>query len=723
MLMIKEDSQRGPKIEGETLHRVQGFGSIKEGSPTARGWVLGLASVALLCKIVPMTDYVLQGTRLTLNVLPFTSVFLLLLLILAYNALIAVFKTPLGLTRQDLALIFCMTMVANHIPGHGFLSYLTAEIGGVHYYATPENHWGKWVTPFINPSLTPHDPLDPNSTDPRPIEWLWTGLPDGRSIPWGAWAGPYGLWSLMMLMLYGMMFAACALLRRQWADHEKLPFPLAQIPTEMLSGLEAQAGDRTSTGPASFMRDKLAWFGMGLVFLLHSWNAMSNFNGNWPSIELRNESFGYRYLTEAPLSYLNPVWIVIYPSIIGLTYLVSAEIGFSLWFFFVVLKLGVLFAVFKGAGASHNDFMYSSVGLNGIFINQGVGALFAMVLSGVWMARGPLKHSFLQAIGSEPTPENADDEGLGPRALWLLLIGCFAGSAAWLSWAGVGLVYALFAVFCVLVMVTGVARLVSEGGIFYTQVLTSPVELSILAAPPAVMGAQTLVPLSMWSRITVFDYYRLSPMVTLMTAIQAGSTSGLRRRPLAVGLVLAILLSMGLGFFTFFDTVYHAPGGANNAGWVLSAYPRGEFRQIAERTAATDYYLKKKAELEKDGKTMPESEVPTVARRDWTSISWLTVGMLVMFLFVFIRTRIFWWPHPIGYVVWAGPRAINLMWFSFLLGWLIKTAVVRFGGMRVYLSLRRFFLGMVIGEAVAALFWIALMWAMDKPGGYYMHFN
>ncbi|MBI3832168.1 MAG: hypothetical protein HY291_21785 [Planctomycetes bacterium] len=721
--MSDSPSGKQPRFDGETLARVQGLNSVREGAPTWRGWVLGFLSVAFLCKLIPVTDYVLQGTRLTLNVLPFTSVFLLFVLILFYNLMLSTLRGTLGLKRQDLVLIFCMTMVANHIPGHGFLSYLTAEISGVHYFATPENRWAEWLHPYVNPHLTPHDPADPNSHAARPIEWLFTGLPEGQSVPWAAWAVPYALWSAMMLMLYGMMLAVTLLLRRQWADHEKLPFPLAQIPAEMLSGLEAAPDEQTASGPASFMRDPRAWLGIGVVFLLHSWNAMSNFWPNWPAIELRNMGFGARYLTEAPLNHLNPVWIVIYPSIIGLTYFVSSEIGFSLWFFYLVLKLGVLLAVGMGLGSSGADFMFQSSGMNGIFINQGVGALLGMVLAGVWMARGPLAHSLKQALGLEKNPQEESDEGLSPRSLWSMLLVCFAGLVLWLAWAGVGLLYAVIAVFLALLMATGVARLVSEGGIFFIEIDSSPVDLTVLTAPPAAMGMSSFIPLSMWSRIAAFDGYRLAPTITLLTTVQAGAFSGLRRKPLVLGLVAATVLALILGFFGFFDTLYHAPGGANNAGWVLKAFPQGEFGQMADRSASVHYYEAKKDELAAAGKPMPESSVPAAAKRDWTSITWLSVGMLVLFAFVLLRSRIFWWPHPIGYVVWAGQWALSLMWFSFLLGWLIKMAIVKFGGLRVYQQWRRFFLGMVVGEALAAMFWIAVCWATNHPGGYFMHFN
>lgn len=134
--MIESSSGNQLRFEVEAPARMPGLNRIHEGTTTLCSWLLGLMSVAFLSKLIPVTDYLFQGTRLTLNVLPFTSVFLLYVLILFYNLMLGMLRETLGLTRQDLVSIICMTMVANHIPGHGLLPYLTAEISSLHYISS-----------------------------------------------------------------------------------------------------------------------------------------------------------------------------------------------------------------------------------------------------------------------------------------------------------------------------------------------------------------------------------------------------------------------------------------------------------------------------------------------------------------------------------------------------------------------------------------------------------
>lgn len=689
-------------------------------APTWRGWVVGLLSVAGLCKLVPVTDYVLQNTRLTLNILPFSSLFAVFALVAIYNLLLYLFRRPLGLTRQDIALVFAMTMIANHIPGHGFMGYLTGLIGGVNYYANGSNHWETYIHPHIPAGFTVADPGPDGS---RPVEWFYSGLPPGQEIPWSAWIGPYSRWALMMLLMYGMLFAVCALLWKQWSQRERLPFPLAQVPDTVLSGLET-GGKAKPNKTRSFLRDPLALWGIGLVFAFHSWNALGDYIHNWPVIPIRDDAFGNRYLTEPPLSYLNPVKFILYPSVIGLTFLVSTEISFSLWFFYWILKVCVVIAIVCfGLGINHRTFHYNPSGWEGTFINQGTGALIAMVLMGLWMARGPLKRSLRQAIGVEAPDEEDVDSGLTPRALWLILAASFCGMVAWLKWFNVDFHYAVFAVIALLVLTTGIMRLVSEGGVFYPQAMTSPLELTALATTPATMGSANLVPLSIWNRLACFDYFRLTPTVPLITSIQVGSLARVKRGSLFMGMGAAIVLALVLSFFGLLSTMYHAEGGAARGGWVHRTQPKRTYRQTATRVAAVDAFEAKTAALAAEGKSVPPEQVPEVARRDTTAITWIVVGMAVMFTFMFLRTRVFWWPHPIGYALWTGQRAISLMWFSFFLGWLIKSLVVKYGGLQAYERWKRFFVGMIVGEAAAVFVWIGIWWITGHQFGYRMHFN
>ena len=74
------------------------------------------------------------------------------------------------------------------------------------------------------------------------------------------------------------------------------------------------------------------------------------------------------------------------------------------------------------------------------------------------------------------------------------------------------------------------------------------------------------------------------------------------------------------------------------------------------------------------------------------------VGVAVVLLLGFLRTRFTWWPlHPIGYAV-GSTDTMTWIWFPVLLGWLFKTLILRYGGVKVYRQALPFFIGLVLGR-------------------------
>jgi hypothetical protein len=63
------------------------------------------------------------------------------------------------------------------------------------------------------------------------------------------------------------------------------------------------------------------------------------------------------------------------------------------------------------------------------------------------------------------------------------------------------------------------------------------------------------------------------------------------------------------------------------------------------------------------------------------------------------------WPlHPIGLLMvdtFYGREA----WFSVLAGWLLKALLVHFGGARLHRAARPAFMGLIVGEVLAAILW------------------
>ena len=63
------------------------------------------------------------------------------------------------------------------------------------------------------------------------------------------------------------------------------------------------------------------------------------------------------------------------------------------------------------------------------------------------------------------------------------------------------------------------------------------------------------------------------------------------------------------------------------------------------------------------------------------------------------------WPlHPIGLLMVSTFYGDNA-WQSIFLGWLIKLLILRYGGSRLYRTARPFFVGLIVGEVFAAVFW------------------
>ena len=90
--------------------------------------------------------------------------------------------------------------------------------------------------------------------------------------------------------------------------------------------------------------------------------------------------------------------------------------------------------------------------------------------------------------------------------------------------------------------------------------------------------------------------------------------------------------------------------------------------------------------------------------------SWffMGVGGAVMGALMWARHRFLWWPlSPLGYTISANWKTGHIF-ASALLAWLFKLVILKYGGPRLYSSLRLFFLGLILGEISAAGIWLII---------------
>ena len=74
--------------------------------------------------------------------------------------------------------------------------------------------------------------------------------------PWALWIKPLALWMIFVFAVYGVFYGLAMLLYDSWARREKLIFPLARLPEDLMSDEGAAAGTVSST-----LRSGLFWIG------------------------------------------------------------------------------------------------------------------------------------------------------------------------------------------------------------------------------------------------------------------------------------------------------------------------------------------------------------------------------------------------------------------------------------------------------------------------------
>jgi hypothetical protein len=67
--------------------------------------------------------------------------------------------------------------------------------------------------------------------------------------------------------------------------------------------------------------------------------------------------------------------------------------------------------------------------------------------------------------------------------------------------------------------------------------------------------------------------------------------------------------------------------------------------------------------------------------------------------------RFFWWPfHPAGYAITTS-WGMNIIWSCLFFSWLIKSVILKYGGLKIHRQAIPFFLGLILGEFTVGSLW------------------
>jgi len=205
---------------------------------TRRALLIGVFLSILLNIWTIHAGYISQSSFISLTHLPVSALFPFLLVVLGLNPLLKRFWPAKVLNRNEQIIVFFLVFTASTIPAWPFSSYWIGGITGPYYNATTENQWAELFFQYLPSWLIVQD-------EQQALTWFFEGIPDSRPPVFGiirnAWTIPMIWWITFFLAIFVVGASAMVMLRKQWVEHERLTFPLAQIPLSMIEEQEGRA--------------------------------------------------------------------------------------------------------------------------------------------------------------------------------------------------------------------------------------------------------------------------------------------------------------------------------------------------------------------------------------------------------------------------------------------------------------------------------------------------
>jgi hypothetical protein len=405
-----------------------------------------------------------------------------------------------GLTRREVLLVFLLLMVIGAVPGQEFAQHVYLNNLGIVHYTMPEIAPPHLYLDELNDVL-----VTTKNPDDVVIRWAYEGLPPGGEVPYRPWIRPLLMWTPFWFALYLVIACFAAVLAPRWEDEEKVLYPLVQVPVEV-------AG-RSERYEKPLLRNAMLWVCFGLSTALYLVKGLHSYFPEVPDIKLQ-ERLG-TVVGGGPLVAYNGMPLHFYPEMVGIAYLLTAEVGFSLWFFYQLRIAESAVRNSLGLWTGHAQF----------FEFQTMGGYVVLGGALLWSARhhfvAVLRHAF--AGGPEP------GDGSKPQPYRPATYGLILGMAFIVWWCvrmGMSVQWALlqYLLFPLVSMV--VARVICEAGMF---IYSSPFRLN--EAIFDIFGTQrigarnvTLMTMCSWAQIrstatmnmpAVFQGFKIGSMMEL----------------------------------------------------------------------------------------------------------------------------------------------------------------------------------------------------------------
>ncbi|MHC4251482.1 MAG: DUF6785 family protein [Planctomycetota bacterium] len=674
---------------------------------TPRAVVIGFAFAAFICGVCFFNDQVVRQTTLIRCFLPISVYGGLMLLVIVVQPVLRRASRRLALSGREVAVIVALVLAACYVPGYGLMQTMTPFLMLPHHFEKTEPGWEESGAVEAVPDFML---ADPEGEKGNALEGFVMGMGEGTEhiafgdVPWDAWTGTLAFWVPVIVTLAGLSIAIGVVVHRQWSEHEKLQYPIVTFAHSVLPGPDGR--------PNPVLRNRFFWIGLGVTGLLH----LNNYLFAWyPAtaieVPLALDFGSLRQLF--PTLVRGGGWILLRPR------LVFTAIAFS--FFLasdVSLSLGLapfVYCTVIGGLAGYG------VAVRGAHLSQGVdGYLYAGAFFGVFLAliySG--RHYYMSALrsafpigrrlsggtlsgrtppGNEARPSVVPDS-VRPAEKWAVRAGAFAFVLLVIQLAITGLDWQLAVLYVAasVMLLTVLSRVVAETGVFYIYPTFFPCALILGFLGVRATGFTTMAIL-----FTITGVLMVNPSEALMPfVVQAQrlvALSGERLGRVAVVSLFVVIVGLAVALPMQLYWQYDRGGRAVGHGWAVNSVPRYGFNEA----------VRVKQKLEAQG-ALKEAESVSgwgrllkVSPGGWRVFAFGTAVALVL-LCTAARMRFPWWPiHPVLFLV-LGTWQSKVLAPAFLIGWLAKVLVTRYGGGSAVRRARPLMIGLIAGEMLAGV--------------------
>lgn len=574
--------------------------------------------------------------------------FFALLVVVTLNLVVRRWWPRRAFRQHELLIIYVMMASATVITSSGGVHFLVPSLAAAFYFATPENRWADFL-PAIPKWIAPRDPVA--------LKAFFEG---GKGVPVDVWLVPVLVWSGFLFVVLLATLSLCSLMRRQWVDNERLTFPTAVLPVAI-----------TEEG-AGLLRDRVLWLGAAVPLLIGFINTAHE---NWPlvpAIPVRQTDLSPHF-TDRPWNAMGYTPISFYPFVIGIAFLLSREVTFSCWFFYLFTKFEQIASVMMGLKGMPGARPLSTPPF---LDHQGAGAFLGIVVLTLWFGR-PHVGEVLKAI-REGRPGD-ERETMAPRTAAVVLGGCLLALYGFCRLAGMSALTPVALLMLVFAYMTAATRVRAEAGnawLFGPRI--DPNTLVMGTFGSAALPLPDLTVMCYLQFLTTFDLRCLS-MPHQLDGMKMATQCRLRPRSLVGPILLATGVVLCVSFWSGLAIWYKLGALAKADAW--------------------------RTQMGKAPFDMLASILSTPIRPDTPGTVAVTGGLSVTLLLALARSRFLWWPfHPVGYAV-ANTPTMAAIWVPFFMGWCAKSALLRYTGANVYRRCLPFFLGLILGDFINGGFW------------------